>query len=172
MSRLTYGDREIMAECEADARAFEEAFREPLPVHVRWMTRRDLPAVARIDRAGFPDGPWDRAKFRSELRRDDTIGLAALDKAGRVVGFVVYRLRRSSLRIVRLAVRPTRQRMRVGTELPDRLALKLLRQGRDRLTAVVPEPNLAAQLFFRGCGLKATAVTPAGYRFEWRVNGE
>lgn len=124
---------------------------------IRWLIRRDLPDVLAIESESFRPS-WDEAEFRRLLRARDAIGLVATDARNTPVGFVLYRLHRDHIRVVRLAVHPAFRRIGIGTIMVDRMADKLTQQGRDHVRIDVPESDLDAQLFLRACGFWAVRV--------------
>lgn len=134
-------------------------------VHCRWMIRRDFAEVLAIDAASFPGRPWDERKLVAYLRCHKTIGMVAEDRAGRVVGFFVYVLAKSEIRLVRLAVHPGARRSGVGLAMLSKLIQKLHPQ-RSRLTLYVRESNLAACRFYRSAGIRAVEVVRGHYGDE------
>jgi ribosomal-protein-alanine N-acetyltransferase len=63
--------------------------RQPNPIlrpHIRWMIRRDLPEVLRIENAAFPF-PWSESDFLRCLRQRNTIGMS-VEYDDRFVGFL------------------------------------------------------------------------------------
>lgn len=131
--------------------------RQPqLRVHIRWMIRRDMPEVLDIERDSF-EFPWYEEDFIRCLRQRNCIGMVA-EHGERVVGFMIYELHKSRLHILNFAVSADVRRRGVGLQMADKLISKLSSQRRTRVTLEVRETNLAAQLFFRQNGFKATSV--------------
>lgn len=140
-----------------------------LYVDVRWMVREDTPAVVDIDSEG-----WTEEDFCNRLAKRNCIGMVAVTKANVVVGFVVYLLHKYSIEIQNMGV--AKLRRRIGTAIICRLAAKLGYAGRSRITAIVRDSNLTAQLFFRTKGFLATEVHRGyyddgsdGYLFEFEL---
>lgn len=125
-------------------------------VHIRWMIRRDMPAVLGIESASF-EFPWTEDEFIRCLRQRDCIGMVA-EWAETVVGFMIYELHRTRIHILSFAVHPDYRRQSVGRAMIDKLASKLAYQRRNRIVLEVRETNLDAQLFFRSLGFRATGV--------------
>lgn len=143
-------------------------------IHLRWMIRRDMDDVARIETASFPS-PWGEESFLEQLRREDVVSLIA-EVNDRPVGYLIYELRRKSLHVLRMAVDPDYRGRGVGTRLVDKLKAKIgMDTRRDRVTADVADDNTGAQLFLRACGFLAVAVEREGckdtgrdlYRMAW-----
>ena len=118
---------------------------------VRWMTRRDLPALLSIELSGTSD-PWTEADF---LRSQ--IGLVA-EYRNTIIGHVAYRLEKRAVVVLRLAVDLDFRRIGVGTEIFLRLLSKLSPGRRDRLIIPCPDSCLDAHLFCKAMGLRATMV--------------
>jgi ribosomal-protein-alanine N-acetyltransferase len=124
--------------------------------HIRWMIRRDMPEVLRIEHVSF-DFPWCEDDFLDHLRQRNCIGMVAeLDE--KIVGFMVYELHERELRILRFAVHPEHRRRKVGTQMGLKLIGKLSNRRRSRIVIDVRETHLEAQLFFRQLGFRAVCV--------------
>ncbi len=155
-------------------------------MHIRWLVKNDMPQVMAIERASF-EVPWSEADFVRTLRTTNSIGqVCEVDR--RVVGYMIYGFRPRELQLWNLAVAPLARRqgldtrVGVGTALVQKLIDKLgiAKPGyerRSRLVVDVRESNLAAQLFFKSCGLRAVKVirnfyrdiAEDVYRFEYRL---
>lgn len=143
-------------------------------VDIRWMMRRDLPAVCEIEENCF-EFPWGEADFRRENRKRNCITLLA-EVDSTPVGYLVYQLWKGWIDIVNFAVDPSHHRHGIGTQLIDEMKGKLV-GDRKRLKADVWEYNLEAQLFLKACGFRAIAVVEDyceeaeadAYRFVYRV---
>jgi ribosomal-protein-alanine N-acetyltransferase len=148
--------------------------------HIRWMIRREMPAVLEIERSSF-EFPWSEEDFLRCLRSRNCIGMVAVDEADRdVLGFMVYELHATRLHLLNLAVATEHRRTNVGRTMMEKLKRKLSANRRRRVVTVVRETNLAAQLFFRSCGFRATGIlrdhyedtTEDGYTFTYRHPGQ
>jgi ribosomal-protein-alanine N-acetyltransferase len=125
-------------------------------VHIRWMIRRDLPSVMGIESASF-EFPWTEDEFVRCLRQRDCIGMVA-EYAEQVVGFMIYEMQRTRIHVLSFAVHPDYRRQTVGSAMVQKLVSKLAYQRRNRIILEVRETNLAAQLFFKSLGFRATGV--------------
>lgn len=125
-------------------------------VHIRWMIRRDMPEVLNIEQGSF-EFPWSEEDFIRCLRQRNCIGMVA-EHDNMVVGFMIYELHKNQLHILNFAVRPDYRRRSVGRRMGDKLIGKLSQQRRSRIVLEVRETNLAAQVFFRRLGFRATCV--------------
>lgn len=130
--------------------------KEQLKVHIRWMIRRDMPEVLEIENEGF-EFPWTEEDFIRCLQQRNCIGMVA-EHEDQVVGFMIYELHKSRLHVLNFSVGADHRRHGVGTQMIDKLVSKLSYQRRTRIALEVRETNLAAQLFFRRNGFRATTV--------------
>ena len=130
--------------------------KQEICVHIRWMIRRDMPEVLDIENISF-EFPWIEDDFIRCLRQRNCIGMVA-EHEERVVGFMIYELHKSKLRVLNFAVTTELHRCGVGSQMVDKLKSKLSRERRSRIVLEVRETNLPAQLFFRACEFRATAV--------------
>jgi ribosomal-protein-alanine N-acetyltransferase len=127
-----------------------------VPVHIRWMIRRDMPEVLAIEEGSF-EFPWTEEDFIRCLRQRNCIGMIA-EHNERVVGFMIYELHRNRLHVLNFAVLPELRRRRIGSQMIRKLVSKLSPQRRSRIMLEVRETNLAAQLFFKDQGFLAVSV--------------
>lgn len=123
---------------------------------IRWLIRRDMDEVLAIERSSF-EFPWTEEEFLCCLRQRNCIGtVAELDH--QIVGFMIYELHQSMLRILNFAVAPELRRNSIGSQMVQRLVDKLSQQRRREIVLEVRETNLDAQLFFAKGGFRALSV--------------
>ena len=132
----------------------------PQPI-IRWALERDLPDMLRIERESFPN-PWTRDNFIATLRERDCIGMAVVF-GDRVLGFVIYEMKKQKFRILNLAVDAAWRHKNIGTLMVKKLAAKLDAMRRNKIVLEVRETNLAAQLFFKAIGFRAVKVVKGAY---------
>jgi ribosomal-protein-alanine N-acetyltransferase len=130
-------------------------------ISIRWAVRRDAQEILAIENA-TSNHPWSEGDFLRELQKRNVIGMVAED-GDRIVGFMVYELRRRSIRILSFAACPTFSRQGVGTQMIAKLIGKLSQERRSTLALYVRETNLAGQLFFQKLGFLATKVVRGHY---------
>ena len=128
---------------------------------IRWLIRRDMDAVLAIEKACF-EFAWTEEDFLCCLRQRNCIGMVA-ERGGLVVGFMLYELHRTMLRIMNFAVEPHFHREGIGSAMVARLIDKLSQQRRRTIEAMTRETNLPAQLFFRSQGFRAVEVVRGYY---------
>lgn len=123
----------------------------------RWMIRRDMPEIVAIESLSFSQ-PWDEDEFLSQLRNAKMIGkVVELDE--KIVGFVIYQLRKTSLEIVNIAVHPDHRRTGIGRQMLADLFGKLLRtKHRNRVFIHVPETMVGTQMWLKACEYRADKV--------------
>jgi ribosomal-protein-alanine N-acetyltransferase len=134
---------------------------ECVRVHVRWLLRRDLPELLRIEQASF-DHAWTEEDVLRALQQPNHFSLVA-EHEEMVIGYILYDLHKSKLHILRLAVLPEYRRQGIGAQFVTTLKGKLSIHRRTRITAVVRERNLDALHFFHRQGFLATTVLRAYY---------
>jgi ribosomal-protein-alanine N-acetyltransferase len=133
-------------------------------VHIRWLVRKDMPAVLSIDQR------WTENEFLTQLRRREVIGMVA-EKFTQILGFMVYELDEDRVRLLNLAVHPDWRRSRIGTQMVTKLKRKLASHRRRKLEVVVPDSELTAHQFLQFNEMKATVVKD-DYHFIYETNGE
>lgn len=137
---------------------------EQLDVQIRWMIRRDMPDVLRIEQSDF-DSLWSDEDFVAHIMQRTCIGYVAEHKY-QPVGFMVYEIHESKLHILKLAVEPNVRRSGVGRRLVERLIGKLSEQRRTQITVDVHEGNLSAQLFLASQGFRCSRIERDAYADE------
>lgn len=123
--------------------------------HIRWLIGRDIPEVLQIENQTA--SAWTEDEFHIVLRKRNSVGMVAECNL-RIVGFMVYELHEHTLHLLNLAVDEEFRRLGIGSQMITKLVAKLTAQRREQIILAVRETNLAAQLFFRSQGLRATSV--------------
>jgi ribosomal-protein-alanine N-acetyltransferase len=153
-----------------------------MELNIRWLIRRDMPAVLEIERLVF-EFPWTDDDFMSVLKQRNCIGMVAdtgsLAVPGDIAGSMIYELHKNRLVLLNFAVAPRFQRKGVGRAMVEKLIDKLSQQRRQELLLEIRERNLDAQFFFREMGFKAIRVIRQCYEdtdedcyvFRYRIPG-
>lgn len=132
-------------------------------VKIRWMVRRDIPQVLRVDQGGMSER-WTGKRILWVLRRRNVIGMVAEDASGRIVGWLLYSIAgeygRGWVRLHTLAVHQSRRRRGLGGQLLAKVVGKQETHRRPVLVWTVPEGNLAAQLLARSEGMTCERIIP------------
>ena len=136
--------------------SFDSNQQQALKVQVRWLIRRDMTEILRIERESF-EFAWTEEDFLCWLRQRNCIGMVS-ECDHNIVGFMVYELHKSRMHILNFAVAPSVHRQQVGTQMVQKLIDKLSQQRRKEVLLEVRERNLAAQLFFQKLGFRAVSV--------------
>lgn len=132
-----------------------------LEVQIRWLIRRDMAEVLRIEQESF-EFSWTEEDFLCCLRQRNCIGMVA-ERDHQIVGFMIYELHKSRLNILNFAVAQSFRKQGIGTQMILRLIDKLSQQRRKEILFEVRERNLEAQLFFKSQGFRAVRVLRAHY---------
>jgi ribosomal-protein-alanine N-acetyltransferase len=132
---------------------------EPAPL-VRWLVRRDLDDVLRIERESFDNG-WNAQDFTQTLKVTSIIAMVAevqTKHSHKVVGYMIYELRKQSIELLNLAVDPAHRRTGAGRAMILKITDKLLSHNRTRAITRVRESNVGSHHFFKSMGWTATKV--------------
>jgi len=135
-----------------------------LEIVTGWMIRSDLNEVLRIEigKDSLLTDIWSEEDFLINLREKNTIGMVCTEKGdlerSRILGYFIYEFKEGSFEILNFAVSEDCHRMRIGTQMIDKLKSKLSITRRTRLDFPVKETNLPGQLFLRANGFLATRV--------------
>ena len=127
--------------------------------YIRWMFRRDMDEILDIENQCFQWDSWTEKDFVYTMRQRNVIGMVA-EYDEQVVGFSVYEFHKKYVVLLNVAVLPELQRQGIGKAMiaKQKQKQKLSLHRRERLQLTVDETNLAAQLFFRSQGFKATGI--------------
>ena len=136
-------------------------------VHIRWMIRRDMPAVLEIESLSF-EFPCSEEEMITMLRQRNTIGMVS-EVDGQVVGFMIYDLLPNRLHLNTIAVHPSHRRYGVGRAMVEKLIYKLSFQRRNRIILEVRETNLIAQKFLRSLGFIAVETDEDAYVMRYAM---
>lgn len=120
-----------------------------------------MPEVLEIEGQCF-EFAWTEEDFLCCLRQRNCIGMVA-ERQERIVGFMIYELLKHQLHFLNFAVAPWARRQGIGSQMVDKLVHKLSQQSRHEILLEVRETNLAAHLFFRAQGFRATEVLHGYY---------
>lgn len=123
-------------------------------IDVRWLIRRDMDEVLRIEAESFGVNRWSEDDFLACLRQRNCIGVTIVRNYSEILGFMIYELHKHKLTILNMAVQPESRRQGFGRMAIDRLKGKLSQQRRTAVMAHVTEDNLNAHLFFSACGFR------------------
>lgn len=118
----------------------------------------DMTEIVKIENASF-DYPWTEEELNRSRRHRD-VGTMVARYRNIVLGFMFYKLNRTSIEILNFAVHPDFRRRGVGTQMVAKLLAKINRPlgRREFLSLTIRESNLDGQLFFRECGFQAVGV--------------
>jgi ribosomal-protein-alanine N-acetyltransferase len=130
-------------------------------VNIRWMIRRDLEDVVKIENECF-EHPWQTHDFVLSLRQKNCIGMVG-EWDGEVVAYMVYNLHKSQIELLNFAVDPDFTRRGAGRQLVDKLIGKLASQRRTCIVGMVRERNVPAQMFFKAMGFRWIGTWPGYY---------
>lgn len=141
----------------------------------RSVEESDLDEILEIERASF-EFPWSRQDFEFCLRLNRCDAFVA-SRDGKIVGYLVYETRRSSVRLLSCAVLESARRSGIGAFLMRELASRM-DESRSEVVCMVRERNVAAQLFLRSLGFRAqwinrkfySSAEEDAYRMTWKVD--
>lgn len=131
---------------------------------VRRMETADIPAVAVMERAVFPD-PWSANAFRDELAAAGRRYLV-VEESGGIVGYGGVMVVGEDTHVTTLAVAPEERGRGLGTRLMLALAEEALAAGSSHLTLEVRVSNEAAQRLYHRFGFETVGLRRHYYRDE------
>ena len=129
-------------------------------MNVRWMIRSDLPRVLEIERLCF-QYPWNEADFLKVLRVRSVIGMVVALQ-DELLGYMIYDLKKSSIKLLSIAVDPCVIGTGVGYEMIKKLKTKL-HDRRIEVQVSVRESNTYALRWLARQGFKAVEFARRPY---------
>lgn len=124
---------------------------------IRWLIRRDLPAVLEIDAVNDPD-PWVEDRWIYHLRQRSMIGMVAETVDDEIVGTMLYELQRDCLRVIKFVVKRGCTGQGIGKLMLDKLMTKLYPGRRERLVFETTLDNQDGLAFLKYHGFLATGI--------------
>jgi len=122
----------------------------------RLVLRSDLHGIAEVEQTCF-SSPWTSEDFAKCLDRKHCNGLV-IEVDNKIIAFLIYEVRRRSIQLINLGVRPDVRRKGLGSKLIKKLISYMVDSDCSKLRVEMRETNLDAQLFLNSLGFKATAV--------------
>lgn len=123
-----------------------------------------------IERLSFKEQAMSREELRICMADRKNAGRVLLCR-GEVVGFIIERFHTWHVEILTIAIEPTFARFGFGRKLVEDCVGRA-RKGclRHRISAMVSERNLSAQLFLQACGFKWCHTIPGGFDLTGQSN--
>lgn len=119
---------------------------------IRWTIRRDMPEIFRIENASFVRA-WTEEDFLAFMRQRNSIGVVA-EWRGRIVGYALYQLHKSTLFLWKIAVHPKFRKRHIGQAMMRKLIQKRSPQKNpvmnvfiNHCDAPTDDPGLARKFF-------------------------
>ena len=120
-------------------------------MNLRYASLKDIPKLVEIEKESFQYA-WDKDDFKKTLSRSDTLGrVYTVDNA--VVGYIIYELHETRIRVINVAVDYRYRRQGIGTLLMRHIMCK-----RAKTTFEVHERNMHGLCFLRELGFLAKKV--------------
>jgi ribosomal-protein-alanine N-acetyltransferase len=135
-----------------------------MKTNIRWMIRRDLNEVVEIEKSSFKF-PWGIENFTSQLKKRNIIGMVSTDaQTDEILGYMVYGLYSDHLHLISFAVKEKYRRLRIGTEMIEKLIRKLNPKRRTSIRSHVRVDNFEALKFCREAGFRITSYEESYFK--------
>lgn len=133
-----------------------------VPIVLRPMTTRDIPAVTALEEEIYPQ-PWSSGIFSDELTQPGRAYLVA-ERGGIVVGYAGMMIVEDDAHVTTLTVAASARHEGLGSRLMLRLIDEGLEHGARHLTLEVRSTNAAARRLYERFGLTVVGVRKNYYR--------
>lgn len=125
-------------------------------VLIRSMLKQDLPQILAIEKQ-LSVYSWNEQDFLTALRQRNCFGSVA-ESGDKILGNLIFVTHPTEYELVKLTIHPSHYRRQVASQFIDKLKGRLGNLNRNKITGVVEESNLTAQLFFKNQGFQAVEV--------------
>ncbi len=132
--------------------------------------QKHMRGVWSIERMQFKEQAMPREELRICMADRKNAGRVLLCR-GEVVGFIIERFHTWHVEILTIAIEPTFERFGFGRRLVDDCFGRARKGGvRHKISAMVSERNLSAQLFLAACGFQWCHTVPGGFDVAGQSN--
>ena len=138
-----------------------------MDIQIVQMTFDDIPQVAALEKACFPD-PWPQSILVRELENELSLWLVAKE-SGRVLGYIGSQSVLDESDMMNLAVSPDARRQGIGRMLVRSLCEALAAKGIRSLMLEVRESNAPAVSLYESMGFQQVGLRP-NYYFHPKEN--
>ena len=125
----------------------------------------DLPALAALEAASFPDS-WSERLLAGELAASGSLLLLASDSSSTPLGYAAFRRAADEAELLRVAVAPAARRRGLARRLVEAGLARLLREGVRSCFLEVRPANAPALALYRALGFRE-----AGRRRRYYADG-
>ena len=129
---------------------------------IRGLTASDLAAIERIERQSYAT-PWSRSMFASELAKQSSLSIAAVDPDDRLVGYLVLSRYVDAWHVMNVAVHPDHRRRGIASALLHRLFTETAAEAKRGYTLEVRVSNVGAIALYEGFGFRTKGVRRGYY---------
>jgi [ribosomal protein S18]-alanine N-acetyltransferase len=126
------------------------------PVAVRFLERRDIPAILRIQADSLEAAQWSQFAYERLGRAGEEAWVAGGEE--HLIGFLVVRAVASEMEILNLAVLPTARRRGIGRALLQHALSWASSHGTARVFLEVRHSNAVARQFYEAHGFVGTGT--------------
>jgi ribosomal-protein-alanine N-acetyltransferase len=132
-------------------------------VSLRKLQLSDLDAIEKIERASYPT-PWSRSMFASELAKQSSLSIAAVDDAdGKLVGYLVLSRYVDAWHVMNVAVDPAHRRHGIASAMLQRLFEQTRGDEERGYTLEVRVSNTAAISLYERFGFVSRGIRRGYY---------
>jgi len=129
---------------------------------LRRLQLADLDAIEKIERASYPT-PWSRSMFASELAKQSSLSIAAVDPEGYLVGYLVLSRYVDAWHVMNVAVDPGHRRLGIASAMLRRLFEDTRDDAERGYTLEVRVSNAAAISLYERFGFVSRGVRRGYY---------
>jgi [ribosomal protein S18]-alanine N-acetyltransferase len=131
---------------------------------LREMTWQDIPALTDLELTLFPDDAWSESTWWAELAGRPRRSYIVIERSGTVVGYAGLSCGGEVADVMTVAVAPTAQGQRLGTDLMHWLVGQARRAGAEHLMLEVRADNVAAERLYAATGFTKLTVRRRYYQ--------
>ena len=138
-------------------------FRRKKRITVTGLERQHLNDAAAIHAAGFRDA-WGDGTLAKMLGQRGMTGLVALGPAGKVCGFMIYRMAADEVEVITIATAPKARRSGAASALMSEMIRRCLLDRCEAIFLEVDEANKPARALYAGLGFRQVGERKGYYQ--------
>ena len=132
---------------------------------IRFLEASDIDEIIQLEKLCFPEDPWSRLSFETELDNPLSVFFVAVDEeSGKMMGYGGMWLMHDIADITNIAVHPEYRREGIGKNILNLLIKIAKEKEMTAITLEVRESNIPAQKLYESAGFVRCGISKRYYQ--------